>query len=151
MSLFVDLPPGMDPRDPRFQRILQQAVNQYSQSTLPPKEMLDNEDYANMLKAQTAAIVADIRQVDSRLFLEALKEIRLAMMNASIAEGDKGSTDRPPIQQSFDEVNAGKLQEAYLNIVLRYVKYIDTICERDLQFNPPNSVSDKAKKKAKKP
>lgn len=143
--MYLDFPPGADPRDPRVQRIIQGALNQHFNSGVPPKEMLDNENYNNMIKAQTAAVVADIRQVDARLFKDLLTELRSALSNPTVCDGDKGNTERPPIAPSFDTINTGKLQEAYLNVVTRYVKYLDTICERDLEFAPPKSLADKAK------
>lgn len=113
-------------------------------------DLLDNEHYIAQMQAQTALMVSDVRKRDAELFLNALEEIRIALGTAKVNDGDTGSTGRAPIESAFDAPNAGKLQEAYLNIMLRYAKYIDTVCENDFQFQPPNSITDDAKARRKK-
>src|SRR6218665_3822195 len=61
---------------------------------------------------------AQARQMEVESILAAMGEIRSAldMTSLTVPDGDRGSTERPPLQPAFDDINRGKLQNAYLRI-----------------------------------
>jgi hypothetical protein len=138
---------GMPPNDghgqPRVVLIDPSMFGQRPQQRMVSPEVFGTDEWKDQMRAQTALMCADIRNKGAEIFQNALEEIRSGMSQYKISTGDKGGEGRPPMDPSFDDINHGKLQEAYLSVVLRYVKYIDTVCAEDFQFQPPNGINDK--------
>ena len=88
---------------------------------------------------------AEARQMEVESIIRAMNEIRSAldMTSLTVPEGDRGSTERPPLQPAFDDVNRGKLQNAYLRITERLVNYTDWMVNTQLGVPITNEIKKK--------
>lgn len=85
---------------------------------------------------------AQCRITETRVLLDGLHEIRTALDQGSltVAQGDTGSKDRPPLEPAFNEVNRLKLQNAYLRMVERFVNHTEDWMGREMDIAMTNEI-----------
>lgn len=130
-----------DPYNQQRQQIPQNPDFRVYQA--PPQDPAYLQSLQRQMDAITSNILCEGRLVQIAIIHKGLDEIRAALAAVTLAEGDRGNTDRPPLIPAFDEINRGKLQEAYLGMMTRYVKFIDHVFEQDHEMTPPIVWSEK--------
>lgn len=110
----------------------------FQQNQMPPQEAqipMNPQMIAEIHNAKIRSIYSATRLTESDLVLRGLTEIRMALNVGSItvASDDKGSTERPPLEPAFDEINRGKLQNAYLALTERYINLVDNFLVKELK------------------
>jgi hypothetical protein len=85
-----------------------------------------------LARARIRNLHSQARGMETKVLLDGLSEIRSAIQMAEVAEGDKGSTDRPPLTPAFDDINRGKLQMAYLRMTENYINYCENMLTKQL-------------------
>lgn len=90
---------------------------------------------------------ANARAMEVRMILDGMKEIRDAINLSSItvAEGDTGSKDRPPLEPSFVIENRLKLQNAYLRLTERLINYDEFFLKNELKVELTNEIKKEPK------
>lgn len=85
---------------------------------------------------------ASARAMEVRMILDGMREVRDAINLASItvAEGDTGSKDRPPLEPSFAIENRLKLQNAYLRMTERLINYNEFFLGNELKVPLTNEI-----------
>ena len=83
---------------------------------------------------------ANARTLEMNVMLRGLEEMRNALQMAQVADGDGGTTERPPLTPAFDDVNHGKLQSSYLTLTERYVNYCDHMLKKELTIATTNEI-----------
>jgi hypothetical protein len=86
----------------------------------------------DLARARLRNLHAQARNMETKVLLDGMNEIRNAIQMAEVAEGDTGSTDRPPLTPAFDDINRGKLQMAYLRMVENYCNYSENMLTKQL-------------------
>ena len=97
-----------------------------------PVNKIGQEYLDNSVNANTRNQHAIARQNEAQLFLMGLQEIRSALSAASLAEGDTGTSERPPIDAAFFEAERGMLQTEYRKLFSKYQKYVDHVMKTEL-------------------
>lgn len=91
---------------------------------------------------------ANVRSQEQRIIMNAMEQIKSALdgQALTVGEGDNGATARPPLTPSFDDVNRGRLQHAYLYLAERLTNYVDFMLTQELKIPVTNDIN---KQKAK--
>lgn len=92
--------------------------------------------------ARLSGVLADVRMEEAKLLLAGMNEMRSALDTRSLTVGqnDKGSGDRPPLEPAFNDVNRGRIQNAYVRMVERYVNYVEHFLDHDLKIDLTNEI-----------
>lgn len=115
-----------DPRDPRQFQHHQNQPNQ-------PEDELSK-------KVRLGNIISETRLNEVKMFTNALIEVRTALEGYSIDESDTGTSERPALNPSFDEINRGKIQSEYLSILRSFREYVQY--QKDLLLQLPPTRAD---------
>jgi hypothetical protein len=101
---------------------------------------MDAEMVKEMQRAKLRNMHANARMQETRVLLGGLEEMRHALQLFGIAEGDRGSTERPPFETAFYEENKGKLQNAYLRLTERYLNYCEHMLVQQLDIKVTHEI-----------
>lgn len=116
----------------------------------PPQQQPPNtpQQADQLHRARLRAMHANCRPLEAGVILEGLYEIRAALniQSITVADGDSGSGERPPLEPAFDELNRGRLQHSYLYLAERYCNYVDWMLVNQLDKDFP--ITNEIKKKA---
>jgi hypothetical protein len=94
----------------------------------------------NFYQGRLRNLHAQARGMETKVLLDGMEEIRMALAQGSISDGDKGGDVRPPLEAGFDELNRGRLQNAYLRLAERFVNYVDHTLEKQLEMPLTNEI-----------
>lgn len=70
---------------------------------------------------------ADARAKEMNIILTGMREVKEAIQLVTVAEGDKGSGERPPLDRAISDVTRIKLEMAYLRLAERTCNYVDAM------------------------
>lgn len=87
-------------------------------------------------------IFAEARQKESDLLLNYMHEMRAAlnMQSLTVAEGDTGSKDRPPLEPAFRGDVRDKLQQCYLRLCERAVNHTENFLRVEMGMSLTNEI-----------
>lgn len=105
-----------------------------------PNEKVSAEFVKDFQLVKLRALHANARASEIRVILAGMQELRDALQMAQVNAGDTGTSERPPLTPAFDDVNHGKLQNAYLTMVERYVNYTDFMLTSELKIKTTNEI-----------
>jgi len=94
----------------------------------------------DLARARLRNLHAQARNLETKVLLDGMNEIRNAIQMAEVGQDDTGSTDRPPLTPAFDEINRGKLQMCYLRMIESYVNYSENMLTKQLDVNLTNEI-----------
>lgn len=111
----------------------------------PPPEPEDRipmseEMLKEMQLAKLRQMHANARMQETAVILRGLEEMRLALQQFSISDGDRGATERPPLESAFEEINKGRLQNAYLRLTERYLNYCEHMLVHQLAIKVTHEI-----------
>jgi hypothetical protein len=86
---------------------------------------------------------AQARNMEADMIMRSMNAIKDAIdHNAlTVADGDSGSGNRPPLEPAFDEINRGKLQLAYLRMTERLINYNEFFLTKECGMPLTNEIT----------
>lgn len=119
-----------------------QETQQQQEQQRYAQQFMNQQMFINQHNGQVRNIFAEARQKEAYMVLDYMREIRSALDTSSltVGEGDGGATARPPLVPAFDEINRGKLQEAYLRLVERAVNHTEHFMKIEMNMKLTNEI-----------